>query len=159
MICTEAVRTLRSGVLYFAIVFGAGFLLGPIRVLWAVPRFGARIAELMEMPIMLVVIVLAARWIGRHRATTASHRLGIGSIALALMLLAELVVVRRLRGLSIQEYVTSLDPVSGTVYYLLLGIFALMPLLVNPDHRRGSRPVTPQVAGQTQGFSAGRRRP
>jgi len=54
-------QTLRAGVLYFAVVFGAGFILGPIRLLWAVPRFGPRIAELMEMPIMLVVIVVAAR--------------------------------------------------------------------------------------------------
>ncbi len=44
----------KAGVLYFTIVFD--FVLGPIRVLWLVPRFGTRMAELMEMPIMLVVI-------------------------------------------------------------------------------------------------------
>jgi hypothetical protein len=46
-------RTVKAGVLYFAIVFGAGFVLGPIRLLWAVPRFGERMAELMEAPVML----------------------------------------------------------------------------------------------------------
>jgi len=30
-------QTLKAGVLYFAIVFGAGFVLGPIRILWVVP--------------------------------------------------------------------------------------------------------------------------
>jgi hypothetical protein len=153
------VPTLRSGVLYFAIVFGAGFLLGPIRVLWAVPRFGARMAELMEMPIMLVVIVLAARWIGRARPATASRRLGVGGVALALMLLAELVLVRPLRGLSMREYVASLDPVSGMVYCFVLGVFAVMPLLVGTDGRTGSDAATGELTGKALGFSADDDRP
>lgn len=45
---------LKAGALYFAFVFGAGFLLGGIRVPLLVPRFGERTAELMEMPIMFV---------------------------------------------------------------------------------------------------------
>ena len=45
----------KAGVLYFALVFGAGFVLGTIRTLGVVPRVGARIAELMETPVMLVV--------------------------------------------------------------------------------------------------------
>ena len=34
----------------------------PIRILLIVPRFGVRVAKLMEFPVVLVVIVLAARW-------------------------------------------------------------------------------------------------
>ena len=30
-------QMMKAGVLYFALVFGAGFVLGPIRILWAVP--------------------------------------------------------------------------------------------------------------------------
>jgi malate dehydrogenase len=41
---------LKAAVLYFALVFGAGFVLGPIRILWTVPRFGTRMAELMDTP-------------------------------------------------------------------------------------------------------------
>jgi len=48
-------QILRAGVLYFALVFGAGFALGTIRTLWTAPSFGTRTAELMEMPIMLAV--------------------------------------------------------------------------------------------------------
>ena len=125
-------RIVKAGVLYFAIVFGAGFVLGPIRILWAVPRYGTRVAELMETPIMLVVTIVAARWIVRRLALppTASIRLGMGFIALGLMLVAEFTLVLWLRGLSISEYLANRDPVSGTVYYLLLGVFALMPVLV-----------------------------
>ena len=47
-------QILKAGVLYFALVFGAGFVLGPIRILWVVPRFGTSMAELMETPIMFM---------------------------------------------------------------------------------------------------------
>ena len=58
-------QILKAGVLYFTAVFGAGFVLGPIRILWAVPRFSERMAELMEAPIIPVVTIVAARWTGR----------------------------------------------------------------------------------------------
>jgi hypothetical protein len=54
-------QILKTGTLYFAFVLGVGFVLGSIRVLWAVPHFGARMAELMETPLMLLVIIVAAR--------------------------------------------------------------------------------------------------
>jgi hypothetical protein len=132
-------QILKAGVLYFALVFGAGFVLGPIRILWLVPRVGTRLAELMEAPIMLVVTILAARWIVRRFAVppTVSHRLGMGFIALALLLVTEFTLVLRLRGLTIAEYLASRDPVSGTVYYVILGAFAVIPLLVE---RRWDRP-------------------
>jgi hypothetical protein len=125
-------RILKAGTLYFALVFGAGFVLGPIRLLWLVPRFGTRMAELMEMPILLVVIIVAARWIIRRLAVpaTASSRLGMGCFALGLVLAAEFTLVLWLRGLSISEYFASRDPVSGTVYYVMLGVFAIMPFFV-----------------------------
>lgn len=59
-------KTLKAGLFYFALVFGAGFVLGTIRILWIVPNFGTRTAELMETPIMLVVIIFAALWIVRR---------------------------------------------------------------------------------------------
>jgi hypothetical protein len=125
------VQMLKAGVLYFAIVFGAGFVLGTLRVLWAVPRFGERTAELMESPIMLVVTILAARWVVRRLAIPAAvlPRLGMGLVGLALLLVAELSMVWLVRGLTISEYVASRDLISGTVYLVLLGILAVMPLL------------------------------
>jgi hypothetical protein len=125
-------QILKAGALYFVLVFGAGFVLAPIRILWAVPHFGTRMAELMETPIMFVVTIVAARWIVRRLTlpSTTSIRLGTGAIALALMLVSEFTLVLWLRDLSISEYLASRDPVSGTVYYVMLGFFAIMPLLV-----------------------------
>jgi len=125
------VQILKDGALYFGLVFGCGFVLGPIRILWAVPRFGERIAELMETPIMLVVVILSARWIVRRpdAPLQASRRLAVGLVALGFLLAAELTVVLGLRGLTLSEYFASRDPVAGTVYIVMLGLFALMPLL------------------------------
>lgn len=125
-------QILKAGTLYFVVVFGAGFVLGPIRILWVAPRLGARMAELLEAPIMFVIAIVAARWIVRRLAVapTVSSRLGMGCIALSLLLLAEFTLVLWLRGLSISQYLAGRDPVAATVYYLMLGAFAVMPLLV-----------------------------
>jgi hypothetical protein len=125
-------QTLKAGVVYFALVFGAGFVLGTVRTLWIVPRFGTRTAELMEEPVMFVVIVLAARWMVRRLSLSPRTvtRLGAGFLALGFLLLAEFSLALWLRGVPIGEYFARLDPVAGTVYFAMLGVFALMPLFV-----------------------------
>lgn len=125
---------LRAALFYFAIVFAAGFMLGAIRVTFVVPRLGERIAELVEMPIMLGVIAAAAKWTSRRceLACTSHQRLTIGCIALAFMLVAEFSIVLSVRGLTVGEYLATRDPMAGAVYYLMLGVFAIMPLMVRP---------------------------
>ncbi|HYW37514.1 MAG TPA: hypothetical protein VE957_05325 [Terriglobales bacterium] len=125
-------QLVKAGVLYFALVFGAGFVLGTIRTLWVVPRFGTRMAELMEMPIMLAITIVAARWTVLRLSAPImwSARLEMGCVALVLMLIAEFGFVLWIRGISIRDYLATRDPVSGTVYYLMLVLFAVMPLLV-----------------------------
>jgi hypothetical protein len=49
-------QILQAGMRYVVLAFGSGFVLGPIRILWAAPAFGPRAAELIEMPIVFVVI-------------------------------------------------------------------------------------------------------
>lgn len=124
--------TLVAATLYFAVVFGAGFVLGPIRIFWAVPRFGPRLAELIEAPIMLVVIVVAARWVvgGYARQFSRRRRAVLGALALVLTLTIELALVPLVRGQSIGDYFAGRDPVSGSVYYVLLVVFAAMPALL-----------------------------
>jgi hypothetical protein len=86
----------------------------------------------MEAPIMLLVIILAARWVARRLALASrpTTRLAVGCVGLGLLLVAELTMVLWLRGLTMSEYVSSRDPVAGTVYLVMLGVFAVMPLLV-----------------------------
>ncbi|HYL75491.1 MAG TPA: hypothetical protein VEU96_14865 [Bryobacteraceae bacterium] len=125
-------RILKAGALYFVLVFGAGFALGTIRVLWLLPRLGTRVAELMETPLMLVLTVVASRWVVRRFALPAAPaiRLGVGFVALGLLLAAELGMVLFVQGLTIQQYLANRDPVAGAVYLAALAAFAIMPLLV-----------------------------
>lgn len=122
-------RILKAGIVYFALVFGAGFVLGTIRVFGIVPRFGASAAELVEAPIMLLIIIFAARWVVRYFSLppTLAARLGAGFLALGLMVGAEITVVLKLRHLTLAQYVAARDPVAGTVYLLLLLVFAITP--------------------------------
>lgn len=127
---------------YFALVFGAGFLLGTIRVLALVPRWGERTAELIEAPLMLTAIYLAARFVTRRLpATRRLEYLSSGLLALVLLLAVEFSVVLHLRGIGIDEYLATRDPVSGAVYATLLMIFALMPwwLAGRPGHARSKK--------------------
>jgi hypothetical protein len=124
-------QILKAGTLYFALVFGAGFVMGTIRTLWVVPSVGMRKSELMEEPLMLVIMFLAARWVVRRLRLphSAPTRLGMGFVGLGLLAAAEIGFVLWLRGMTIREYVASRDPVAGTVYLGMLGVFAVMPLL------------------------------
>jgi hypothetical protein len=138
------VRTLRAALVarlalvYFGSVFSIGFLLGVARTLWVAPSLGERIAELVEMPLMVAASFLVARAL-MSRAAGVSIRAAalVGLAALALLLCAELAVVALVRGQTLADYVASRDPVSGSAYALALLLFAAMPAVIS--HRESVR--------------------
>ena len=116
---------------YVALVFAAGFALGTLRVLLLVPRVGERNAELLEMPLMFVVVVLAARFVVRRFPAARRSAYAVsGILALTLLLALEFSLVLGVRGLTIAEYFASRDPVSGGTYAIMLVVFAAMPWLL-----------------------------
>lgn len=129
-----------SSVIYFIIVFGLGFILGIIRISLILPYLGERFSELLEAPIMLIAIFIAARFTIRNfgRSLSSLSLLIVGCIALCLLLMIEFTVVLSIRGNSLSDYLYSRDPVSGTVYVISLGIFAIMPLVlsIHPGRER-----------------------
>ena len=124
-------QVVKAGAIYFVLVFGVGFVLGTIRVLLIRPIVGTRTAELLEMPLMLIVVILAAGWVVRHFDVppTVASRLSMGGMALSLILALDFTIVLWIRGLSFSQYVEAFDPIAGTAYFVMLGIFAVMPLL------------------------------
>ena len=134
-------ESLKAGSLYFLLVFGAGFVLGFVRVLWLAPRLGTRTAELLEVPVMLAVIVVTARWTVRHfqLPPRITARLRVGSIALGLMLVTEMSVVLWVQGVTIEQYLATRDRLAGTAYVVMLLVYAVMPALVNRALKPESR--------------------
>jgi hypothetical protein len=114
-------KILKAGILYFAIVFGAGFVLVPMRILWLILRFGTKARELLEASVMFAVLILVAKWITRSFAmppTTSSRPgmvFGMVFIALGLLLLAEFTLMHWRSDMKIAEYLASRDPISETV--------------------------------------------
>lgn len=116
---------------YFGIVFGVGFLLGSVRVPFLVPRLGERVAELAEMPLMFVAIFLAAGYVVRGQGS-AMAQVGwaiVGVMSLSMLVAAELLLAVALAGRGVGEYIASRDPISGSVYLIMLVVFAAMPWL------------------------------
>jgi hypothetical protein len=138
-------RTFKPAALYFAIVLGTGFVLGTLRVPFLVPRFGERYAELLEMPIMFVVIVVAARYVVQRfdLPVKLSVRLQVGFAALAMSVLAELLLAAALQGRSVVQYIAGRDKVSGSVYLGILLLFAVMPYILGRLHRNRAQDHRP----------------
>lgn len=123
---------LLSSLAYFVLVFLSGFMLGVVRVLLLVPQLGERYAELIEMPLMLIVIYFSARLIV-YRFPVILHLSGYfltGLIALVFLLLIEFTFVLGLREMSLSDYLASRDPVSGTAYALSLAWYVVMPFIL-----------------------------
>ncbi len=120
-----------AGLVYFALVLGAGFALGVFRVPFLVPRIGERWAELAEMPIMAAVIFYSAGYILRSfpEINLPRESLLVGFLALGLSVCAELGLATVLQDQTLVEYIGSRDKVSGSVYLVVLVVFTLMPRL------------------------------
>jgi hypothetical protein len=79
-----------AGLVYFAIVYAAGFALGTLRVLAVAPAIGASAAVLVELPIILAVSWFACGFVLKRFAVSQDARVAMAAISLVLLLLAEI---------------------------------------------------------------------
>lgn len=128
----------RAAIIYFALVFTAGFVVGTIRVLLIAPLWGELPAVLLESPLMLFVSWLACgsairmfdlhgRWAG----------LAMGAVAFTLLMIAELALSLLAFGRSPAEYLRTYGTPAGAVGLTSQIAFGLIPVLrVNRSQRR-----------------------
>jgi len=122
-------RIIGAAGLYFLLVMVAGFALGTVRELVLIPRFGRAIGEPLEAPLMFAAIVASA-WLtmGWCRVPPdLGARIAVGSLALALVLLAELGLSPFVRG-SVQAWLESFTPFTLGLSAALWAAQALLPL-------------------------------
>jgi hypothetical protein len=131
-------RLATAAALYFALVFGFGFLLGPLRVFWLEPWLGRTAAVLCETPFILVAMILAARWVpgkvGLRADLGSLAAMGVG--ALVLQQIADFAVGIMLRGMTPSEQLANFTTPAGIIHAAALLAFAAMPALVNRDRMR-----------------------
>lgn len=125
-------QVVKAGVIYFLVAIGTGFVLEVIRMQVVALHVSERLAEILEIPNVLLATIVGARWV-IDRFTLPplpGIRLGVGLVALCLMLLLEWTVVLPIHGLSFREYAAGQETVVGIVPVGALGVLTVMPFLV-----------------------------
>jgi hypothetical protein len=123
-------KAIEAGVLYFALIFALGFVLGTVRVLWLARLVGETLAVLAEQPIMLAASWFAASWLVRRQDLEAlSDRAIMGGIAMALLFVAEIVLGLSLFGQTPSQSLTEALVLPGLIGLIGQVMFGLMPLL------------------------------
>ena len=110
----KLVRIVKAGAVYFLVALGAGFTLEYIRLELVALHFSERLAEILEIPSVLLATMIGARW-AVDRLTLPplpGLRLGVGFVALGLALIAQFMVVLPIRGISYDEYLANQDATS-----------------------------------------------
>ena len=125
-------RPFKAGLVYFLLVFALGWVLGPTRELWAVPRFGPVRALLFEAVIMLIAMIVSSWWVmrGFDVPRTLGSTIPMGLVAFAILVPAEIAGVLLVRGLSLREYLASFVTAPGVISAVMFLLFAAMPSLV-----------------------------
>lgn len=128
----------KAGLVYFVLVFAAGFALGTIRVLFLVPAVGETAAVLVETPIMLSISWIACRYIIRRFGVppVPGDRLIMGAFAFALLMIAEIGVAWLLGRRSVSAYLAHYLTLAGALGLAGQLAFAAFPLLQQKLSRR-----------------------
>ena len=126
------VQVLKAGTVYFLVAVGAEFVLEIIRLQVVALHVGERLAEMLEIPNVLLATITGARWVVDRFTLPPlpGIRLSVGFVALVLLLLAEGTVVLPLHGLSVSEYLAGQNAVVGIAPLGALGVLTVMPFLV-----------------------------
>lgn len=118
---------------YVALTFVAGFFLGVLREFIIRPQAGELGALLIEAPVMLAVMFLAAREVVIRFMPDADINglLVMGFIAFTWLMTLEIGGSYFLRGLTPVQWIARLQTVPGLISLALYAVFPLMPLFAS----------------------------
>ena len=124
-------RAAAAGAVYFLICFAAGAVLGPLREFVLVPYIGALGGVAAEVPLMLLVVWWAARFVTGRLAgqATAGKRAVVGGSGFVLLMLAEIAGALVIRQMSLGGWLSHFATPEGALSLALFLLFAAMPLL------------------------------
>ena len=124
-------QSLLAGLAYFGCVFAAGFALGVVRSVFAVPHLGETLAVALELPVILAVAWTACRWLVRRFEVPArlSPRAVMGATAFILLMAGELSISLLLAGRGLVEHLQLYREASHMLGLAGQIAFALFPVL------------------------------
>lgn len=149
MMAFTMTSSIQAAIVYFLLVFAAGFAMGTLRVLAIAPALGETAAVVVELPVMLAISWLAARVIVGRFAVPAriGARLLMGGLAFALLMFAEVGVSVTAFQRSIGEHFSAylaapaLLGLAGQIAFALFPAMQLWTGGPREDDRRGGRPA------------------
>lgn len=137
-------RAALAGTAYFGLVFAAGFVLGVARAFLLTPALGHVGAVVVELPIILAISALTARWLVRRLAVPPGlgARALMGGLAFALLMAAEFGLSTLLFGRTPAEHWASYGRPAAQLGLVGQVVYGLLPLFV----ARGPRARSDGVA-------------
>lgn len=138
---------LAAGLVYFLLVFAAGFGLGVIRTTVVLPLTGPLLAVIVEVPVMLAVSWLACRRVVARSALPAAAplRLAMGATAFALLMAAEAGLSMLASGRTLAEHLALYRQAHALVGLAAQVAFAMIPAIQPAvDRGRGREPGPPR---------------
>ncbi len=121
-------RIASAAIVYWAMVFALGFVLGTVRVLWVIPRVGLVPATLMELPLILAASWFAAGWLVRRFVLASpGEALTVGALAFVILMVAECALASVLNGQSPADWLAGLRQPHALLGLAGQVVFALMP--------------------------------
>ncbi len=134
-------NTIKAALAYFAIIFGAGFVLGTARVLLLVPRIGHLSAVMVELPVMLLASWLVCRAIVKRWRVPpeAGSRILMGLAAFLLLMTAEYILAVALFGRGPEAFFSDFRTAPGALGLAGQLLFGLWPLVQGIFERRRNR--------------------
>ena len=120
-----------AAAVYFALIFGLGFVLGAIRVLLIAPLIGPVAAVFLEAPIMLAASWAAARWTAAILKVRprGRERLIMGAGAFALIMAAEPALAVLVFKQTPAAYLAALGRPEGLIGLGMQALFGVIPYL------------------------------
>ncbi|MGP9821090.1 hypothetical protein ACTZWW_13830 [Salinarimonas sp. NSM] len=125
-------RALLAGCVYFALVFAAGFVLGVVRAFLLTPALGHVGAVVVELPVIIAISALVARWCVRRFAVPGAlaARAAMGALAFALLMAAELALSVFLFGRTPAEHWAAYGRLAAQLGLVGQVVYGLLPVFV-----------------------------
>lgn len=125
-----ATRIFPAAISFFAIVFGAGFALGAVRIVLLQPYLGANASRLVELPLMIVISYLAAQFITRQMGPASRGQwLYVGLIAFIVLMIAEFILGAYVFRTPIRAMLADMLTFTGALSLLAQSLIILLPAL------------------------------